>query len=229
MKRFRDFHPSAWDSKANYVGQSDHNHWYVFNIMKTRDAELLTESNWDYICKELEPDKIAGCEVHNFGHWACGHYDLILIHPWHKKLLERARELEKQLDNYPILDEDDYSARCEIEIDRQWDDFAREDFISELSEYTELDLTEYSSEQIDSLYYFMQEISGTYRDSFTEDPCFHIEDICRIYGTTITKEVYMPWIFERKVKNFPISDTMLDRVMNPKKYHEPINQIKLFE
>jgi hypothetical protein len=90
--------------------------WYVVPQNKTRDANVLDESNFDCILKHLggESDTV---EVHRFGHWACGWYELILVHPSRKNEVEK---IEKDLDNYPVFDEDHYSQACDEARDKFW-------------------------------------------------------------------------------------------------------------
>ncbi len=111
MQRFKDFNPSDWDSKDNYIAWGDDTYlqeWYVAGI-KTRDAKILEESNYEMTLQESggESDNV---EVQGFGHSVCGHYDLILVKPDtnQAKILERILET---LENYPVLDESNYSER----------------------------------------------------------------------------------------------------------------------
>lgn len=122
MQKFKDYSPSSWDSKANYMHNGpNRDHWYVAPVIKTRDACLLDESNWDTACKMLKADETKGCEIHNFGHWACGWYDLILIHPLRKDLIAIAEDIERSLSGYPVLSDDDYSQREHDYLDELWE------------------------------------------------------------------------------------------------------------
>jgi hypothetical protein len=53
--------------------------------------------------------------VHRFGHWGPGWFELILIQPGTKQA-EEAERLESCLADYPVLDEQDLSAR-------EWEDY----------------------------------------------------------------------------------------------------------
>lgn len=84
---------------------------------KTRDSDLVAESNHYHILRMLQPYIDLGLvseESHN--HWACGSIDGLvfpvrndkgLIHDHVKLLYSEANRLAK----YPLLDEDDYSNR----------------------------------------------------------------------------------------------------------------------
>jgi len=49
-------------------------------------------------------------EVHRFGHWACGWFEIILVRP-DTNAAKTAEEIEAALADYPILDECDHSER----------------------------------------------------------------------------------------------------------------------
>lgn len=127
MEQLKDWNPSSWDSKANYAGDRSRFHWFVAPVILTRDADLLEKSNWDTACKMLDVDKQSGVEMHNFGHWACGYYDIILIHPWNKKAIAIGEDIESSLSDYPILDDDDFSRRELEDRDTQWDEHGYDD------------------------------------------------------------------------------------------------------
>lgn len=121
MQQYKDYQPSAWDSRANFAtfdqeGINNIQDWYVCPVIKTRDASILSESNFDAILARLggEGEKV---EVHSFGHWACGWYELILVHP---DLKDEVEKIEDKLDDYPVMNEDDYSMRvCDAAFE-QW-------------------------------------------------------------------------------------------------------------
>lgn len=78
---------------------------------------------WDGMLPPLED--IVGSNTTNwysasFGHWACGDFELLLV----EDTIEGedfAEEIISSLQDYPILDEDDWSTR---EHDRAWDYFS---------------------------------------------------------------------------------------------------------
>ena len=108
MQLYRDYQPTSFDSKANFPGNTESiDNWYVAPVIKTRDSKIFDEVNFEAVLELLggESEKV---EIHSFRHWACGWYELILVHPDLKTDLET---IEKSLDNYPLLDEDEYSNR----------------------------------------------------------------------------------------------------------------------
>lgn len=83
-----------------------------------RDSGLLDQSNGQVIAEELakfaegdDPDVVF--ESHN--HWAVGHVDGFSIRVYKKRKITEAfrvyHELAERMENYPILDEADYSER----------------------------------------------------------------------------------------------------------------------
>ena len=102
-----------WGSKAYYE-------WFV-GPCKTRDSTLLAQCNFDSILKELggEGDNV---EILGFGHWACGHYDLILVRPDTEQAIQ-LKHIVEALEDYPVFDESAYS---ELELDATVENIAEE-------------------------------------------------------------------------------------------------------
>ena len=101
-------HPSGWDSEANYMGTplSSFNNLYVV-MTRTRDSSLLTESNWNAALSELggEGEHVV---IHRFGHWACGWWEALCVTEEYKQV---GQAIVDRLENYPVLNEDDFSTR----------------------------------------------------------------------------------------------------------------------
>jgi len=102
-------------------------HWLVFPMLYTPNiATLLDESNWSALQTALEEIDPEGVDhtLHAFGHWATP-FDLIIVRPG-SKAHETAEELAKQLEDYPVLDEDDFSNReCEAQYESVQDELER--------------------------------------------------------------------------------------------------------
>ena len=114
---YKDYQPTSWDSKANFIGNTvEIDNFYVAPEILPRDAKVYQESNFQAILDLLggESDYV---QVHRFGHWACGHYELILVHPL---LLPALEEIEGRLNNYPLLNEDDYLDRLNEAANQLW-------------------------------------------------------------------------------------------------------------
>jgi hypothetical protein len=91
---------------------AEYDEWIIAPVGTNRDAGFLTESNWDAQLKALAEVDADGNDYQqfDFNHWACGWVALVLVRP-DSECAKRAEELAKRLDDYPLLDEDDFSER----------------------------------------------------------------------------------------------------------------------
>jgi hypothetical protein len=120
MQKYKDFQPTPFDSKANFFSwdseaiEDIQEYWVL--LSRNRDSDLLSESNFKKVLESLggESDTV---QIHRFGHWACGWYELLLVHPY---LTERAEEICDALNSYPVWDEEDLSERELDESIRIW-------------------------------------------------------------------------------------------------------------
>lgn len=108
MKKYRDFRPTVFDPKG--LALDDQQDWLVLPCGRNRDSGILSESNFHVALESLggEGDHV---EVHRFGHWACGWFEIIVIDPSSQEHVKKAEEIEASLENYPILDGSDFSER----------------------------------------------------------------------------------------------------------------------
>ena len=98
--------PSGWDSLSNYSGETE---FGAFDALLTqnRDSGKLTRSNFEVALKALggESDNV---EVHRFGHWACGWWEVIAVKRGTPEY-RIAEDIEASLSDYPVLDDEHYS------------------------------------------------------------------------------------------------------------------------
>ena len=94
------------DSWSNYGGENLGN--LVVVVGRNRDSGILDESNFQAALEILggESDSV---QVHRFGHWGCGWFELILVDPKDRTKLIEAYNIIKALEHYPVLDDMDYS------------------------------------------------------------------------------------------------------------------------
>lgn len=104
LQRYSEFKPTPYDSRGlNLPDQQD---WFVLPTTQTRDSDVVDRSNFR-TALELMGGESETVEVHRFGHWACGWFEIIIIHP---SLYDKAvAEIVDPLESYPVLDEDDMS------------------------------------------------------------------------------------------------------------------------
>jgi hypothetical protein len=94
----------------------DAEQWGIYHL-DHRDSGLLNQSNAGAIRKALEPFGEDQVQFQEFSHWAVGWINAVAIRvfkPGSDELTDAFQELQKlveQLEDYPILDEQDYSER----------------------------------------------------------------------------------------------------------------------
>lgn len=108
MQTYSEHQPTGFDPKGAFL--RDRQSWLVLPVSRTRDSGSLDESNFAVALEQLggESDTV---EVHRFGHWGPGWYEIIIINPEDAAAVKTAEEIESALADYPILSDDDYSER----------------------------------------------------------------------------------------------------------------------
>jgi len=127
--------PSAFDSLDNYLGDVPTNEWHKV-LTRSRDSDLLTESNWECALQRLGGES-NDVKVHRFGHWACGWWEALAVRAGTPSY-DEAVKIVDELDDYPCLDESDYSDKQSEEAQRIWSDcFNTKDRIKYIKENRE--------------------------------------------------------------------------------------------
>lgn len=108
METYSKFAPTGFDPAGAFL-DDDRQDWLVVPVSRTRDTGPLEESNFDAALEMLggESDDV---EVHRFGHWGPGWFEIIIVRPG-SEAETAAKEIESRLEDYPLLDEDDASER----------------------------------------------------------------------------------------------------------------------
>ena len=112
MYTYREFRPTSFDQHINI--SDDREDWIVFPCSHNRDSNCLDESNFQCGLKMLggESDDV---EVYKFFHWGNGYFEIILVKP-NTYAASIAANIEKKLEDYPVLDENDF---CEREAEEE--------------------------------------------------------------------------------------------------------------
>ena len=107
---YRDFRPTGFDPAGLNGDENGISDYLVVPVGRNRDSGIRQESNFQTALKMLggESKKV---QVHRFGHWGPGWFEIILVDPKATKKVEIAEEIRSKLEDYPLLDEDDYSRR----------------------------------------------------------------------------------------------------------------------
>lgn len=106
----------------------DRNNWLLAPVSRNRDSGPLDDSNFE-TALEILGGESGTVEVHRFGHWGPGWYEIILVHPSREKEVE---DLESSLESYLVLDDEDLSRREYEAMEEDWDYWASRDFEKEL-------------------------------------------------------------------------------------------------
>jgi hypothetical protein len=135
MTPYKQHRPTQFDRAGAFL-DDDRQDWLVAPVTRTRDSGPTDESNFQAFLDGLggEGDSV---EVHRFGHWGPGWYEIIIIDPSAEDIVAKAEEMEGALSNYPVLDDEDLSKR-EHEAEREsWDSWGRKEFTSALKRRVE--------------------------------------------------------------------------------------------
>lgn len=124
---WRKFESFAWWGRDD-DSIPDPENWAIL-YTHNRDSGLLTQSNAATIAKLMEKHvESGGAQEIECSHWACGWisgYAVRCLHPEGMPTAAVAEwlEIQDRLENYPILDEDDYSIR---ETDATWENVTQQ-------------------------------------------------------------------------------------------------------
>ncbi len=130
MDRYGDWAPTDFDRRGAFL--EDRDDWFVFPCMRTRDSRPLEESNFQSALKRIRAVDPAGAghEVHRFGHWGPGWFEIILVLP-ETEPARVAASLAEKLQDYPVVDDDDLSEREWEWAELTWTNMSRRERIDE--------------------------------------------------------------------------------------------------
>lgn len=119
MQAYRDFAPTGFDHKG--LALSEQQDWLVAPCGTNRDAGYGTRANHDAMRQALESlNAPEDWELHRFGHWACGWFEIIIVRPGTAAANE-AERIESALADYPIVDEELFSQYENEEVCAYWE------------------------------------------------------------------------------------------------------------
>jgi hypothetical protein len=110
---------------AAYWG--DAGDWLIAYAMH-RDSDALARSNFRCFKQALDalPEvkewqgEFTPVQIERSSHWAVGWVDYIVVDPACKATVELAEQLREKLENYPVLDDDDFSREESDEAHEIW-------------------------------------------------------------------------------------------------------------
>lgn len=114
---------------ASYYGERSE--WFIAYSV-TRDASILDESNWAEFVSRLQD--VDGWAVERSGHWLVGWVDSLIVKP-DSPAVAIVQEANKELKEYPILNEEDHSEREEAATCQLWEEMDMRERMRELCEH----------------------------------------------------------------------------------------------
>jgi hypothetical protein len=94
-----------WSKEDNYMGK-DYSDYFVL-MGHTRDSDALTESNF-HTALDMMGGESNTVIVARMNHWLVGWVEGIFIHKSDQEAIDKGEDILAQLEEYPVLDEDDY-------------------------------------------------------------------------------------------------------------------------
>jgi hypothetical protein len=125
LQRYGDFRPTSFDSAGAFL--PDRRDWLVAPVVQNRDSGPLDKSNFEAALEMLGGES-ESVEVHRFGHWGPGWFEIIIVDPADEARLGSLLNIAESLENYPVLDEEDHSRREWNDYQESWDSWACGDF-----------------------------------------------------------------------------------------------------
>lgn len=106
------------DGYHNFLGNDEeYRNWYGV-IGRSRDSTALERSNFRVALKMLGGES-ENIRVERYRHWAVGWIEEVYVKPETDEY-KIAAEIERRLDNYPVLDDEDYCKEEMNEADEIW-------------------------------------------------------------------------------------------------------------
>lgn len=178
LPKYRDHRPTQFDPHKLINGSTEREEWLMVPVSRTRDSEALAESNFEAAVKALGgegPD----VEIHRFGHWGPGWYEILIVRPG-SKAEDAACEIAAALEDYPVLDESDHSAReYEAEIEA-WNSWGADDFRKHIQKVCTLEddaVVELVDAKDDVLHSVFRDAGGECEHSDDGGPSFRASNI----------------------------------------------------
>lgn len=116
-----------WKRASNYMGEEFFDYYVVMS--QTRDSETLERANFEATLKLLGGENPPEVIVVRNSHWAVGWIEMILVHKNDVMHVEIAQEILDRYEQYPVVDEDLYSQMEQDDLQRQYQDWARDEAI----------------------------------------------------------------------------------------------------
>lgn len=132
MEKYESHRPTCFDLHIPIDSDDESNRedWLLVPVSRNRDSGPLDNSNFETALASLGGES-EDVEVHRFGHWGPGWYEIIIVKPG-SEAEKTAEDIERSLEDYPVLDDRDFSNREHENFIESWDNWAVRDFRREL-------------------------------------------------------------------------------------------------
>jgi hypothetical protein len=117
MQTFDEMHEKC--GSCMYWG--DYGTWLVC-LGQHRDSNCIDRSNFRIAQQELEAINSDCCVIERENHWAVGWVEHLLINPANAQAVAAGEAIKQRLENYPVLDEEDWSNLEQEEAEQAWKD-----------------------------------------------------------------------------------------------------------
>lgn len=126
LQQYRNFAPTCFDHHIEVGGLED---WLV-GPTQTRDSGPLDRSNFQTALEMLGGEG-ENVQVHRFGHWGPGWFEIILVAPdtTEAQTLESIRD---SLEDHPVLSDWHYSKLETQECDEYWESYQWREAIKQI-------------------------------------------------------------------------------------------------
>lgn len=111
-------HIKRWTMPRDYFGATWPD-YYSSGVGQSRDSDDLEQSNFAVMLHELGGESETVIVVRE-SHWAVRWVEWIAIHATDEKALAEANRQMERLENYPVLDENDWSEREQESASQIW-------------------------------------------------------------------------------------------------------------
>jgi len=109
-----------WSLPRFYFG-AEWPDYFSAGVGQSRDSDALERSNFRRMLELLNGETETVIVVRE-SHWAVGWIEWIAIHQSDSKALEIADDIKRQLEDYPVVDETDWSELEQQDADDLWRD-----------------------------------------------------------------------------------------------------------
>lgn len=142
---YSEHRPTVHD---NHIAIEDRENWLILDLQQNRDSGPTERSNFRSALAILGGESNT-VEVHRFGYWACGWYEIIIVDPTDVASVAHFDEITTQMENYPILDEMDAGNEAFEEFAESWNDWGWYDLRDLIKEAFEL--SENTADRLDDI------------------------------------------------------------------------------